>query len=107
MLPNVAGAEPVVACTLGAAELADTTRRWETLRRRAALEPVLNADGIRLAFRDEAGVEVELRALVEMETDCCAWANWTVARKDGLIVLDVRSAGSGIPALHGMFAQAT
>lgn len=38
-----------------------------------------------------------------METECCSWATWTVETNAGASVLDVRSAGLGIAALHGMF----
>jgi len=38
-----------------------------------------------------------------VESECCAWADWTVRRNDGTLVLDVRSAGVGIATLHGMF----
>jgi hypothetical protein len=102
----VAEAEPVVACTLGAAELADTLRRWDRLRRQAALTPVQTADGVRVAFRDDAGVEAELRALAAIEAACCAWATWCVSREDPLLVLEIRSTGSGIPTLHALFAPA-
>jgi hypothetical protein len=95
-----------VACTLGAADLADTLRRWDRLRRQAALEPVQMADGVRVAFRDEAGVEAELRALVALESACCAWATWSVTREDPLLVLEVRSTGSGIATLQALFAHA-
>jgi hypothetical protein len=59
------------------------------------------ADGLRLSFRPEA--EDELRALVAVETGCCAWATWTVEPTAGAVVLDVRSAAEGIATLHGMF----
>ena len=51
------------------------------------------ADGLRLSFRPEA--EDELRALVAVETGCCAWAAWTVEPTAGAVVLDVRSADRG------------
>ena len=103
---TVAETEPVVACTLGAAERSDTLRRWDRLRRLAALTHRLTDDGVRVAFRDDAGVEAEVRALVAVEADCCAWATWSVTREDPLIVLEVRSTGSGIAALHALFAPA-
>ena len=90
-----------VACTLGAADLAAQHRRWEQLMAQALTERSETADGLRLTFRPEA--EDELRALVTVETGCCAWATWTVEPADGAVVLSVRSADEGIATLHGMF----
>ena len=90
-----------VACTLGAADLAPQHRRWEQLMAQALTERSVTADGLRLIFRPEA--EDELRALVAVETGCCAWAAWTVEPTNGAVVLDVRSADEGIATLHGMF----
>jgi hypothetical protein len=61
------------------------------------------ADGLRIWFRPEPGAEDELRALVEVENECCPWATWTVQTSPGHVVLDVRSSGDGIAALHGTF----
>ena len=90
-----------VACTLTAADLATQRRRWEQLMARALTGRAETADGLRLSFRPEA--EDELRALVAVETECCAWAAWTVEPTAGAVVLDVRSADEGIATLHAMF----
>ena len=90
-----------VACTLTADGLKGQRRRWERLMARALTGRVETADGLRLCFRPEA--EDELRALVAVETGCCAWAAWTVEPTAGAVVLDVRSAAEGIATLHAMF----
>ena len=90
-----------VACTLGTADLAAQGRRWERLMARALTGRAETADGLRLTFRPEA--EDELRALVAVETGCCAWATWTVEPTAGAVVLDVRSADEGVATLHTMF----
>ena len=54
-----------------------------------------------MSFHPDA--EDELRALVAVESECCAWAAWTVEPTAGAVVLDVRSAAEGIAALHAMF----
>ena len=90
-----------IACALGAADLAAQRRRWEQLMARTLTGRAETADGLRLSFRPEA--EDELRALVAVETGCCAWAAWTVEPIAGAVVLDVRSAGEGIAAVHTMF----
>jgi len=90
-----------IACTLGVADLSAQARRWQRLMARALTERSETADGLRLTFRPEA--EDELRALVAVETGCCAWAAWTVEPTAGAVVLDVRSADEGIATLHTMF----
>ncbi len=90
-----------VACTLGAADLTAQRQRWEQLMAGALTGRAETADGVRLCFRPEA--EDELRALVAVETGCCAWAAWTVEPAAGAVVLDVRSAAEGIATLHAMF----
>jgi hypothetical protein len=90
-----------IACTLGVADLAAQGRRWQRLMARALTGRAETADGLRLTFRSEAADE--LRALVAVETGCCAWAAWTVEPAAGAVVLDVRSADEGIATLHTMF----
>jgi hypothetical protein len=97
-----AGGTVPVACTLTSAGLAAQTGRWEGLAG-AMTECTQTSDGLRMSFRPEPGVEEELRRLVAVETECCSWATWTVKTNAGATVLDVRSAGPGIGALHGMF----
>ena len=93
-----------VACTLTPANLAGPHRRWQQLMARALTGRAGTPGGLRLSFRPEA--EDELRALVAVEAECCAWAAWTVEPAAGAVVLDVRSAAEGaegVTALHLMF----
>jgi hypothetical protein len=83
--------------------LAAQAARWERLIAGAMAECTQTSDGLRMSFHPEPGVEEELRRLVAVETECCSWATWTVETNAGATVLDVRSAGPGIAALHGMF----
>ena len=90
-----------IACTLGLADLAAQGRRWQRLMARALTGRAETADGLRMTFLPEA--EDELRALVAVETGCCAWADWTVEPAAGAVVLDVRSADEGVATVHTMF----
>ena len=76
---------------------------WARLAARAMTGRTKIADGLRLGFRPEPGIEEELRALVAVETQCCPWATWTVQASATQLVLDVRAAGDGVTVLHGMF----
>ena len=92
-----------IACTLSPAGLAAQVGRWERLIARAMTGCSQTADGVRMSFRPEPGVEDELRRLAAEENDCCSWAAWAVETVAGAPVLDVRSTGPGITTLHDMF----
>jgi hypothetical protein len=92
-----------IACTLTGEDLAAQAKRWQWLRAGAGIERVATDTGLRLTFRDDIGVEDELRALVAVENRCCSWARWEVSRTDGVLVMDVSSTGDGVAVLHGMF----
>jgi hypothetical protein len=84
-----------IACTLGAEDLAAQQRRWRALTITAREE---TPTGMRVTFAP--GAEDELRALIAVENECCAWATWTV---DGP-VLTVSSEGDGVRAARSLFA---
>jgi len=92
-----------VACSLTMAGLAEQAGHWARLAVRAMTTHAKTADGLRVGFRPEPGIEEELRALVAVETQCCPWATWTVRASATQLALDVRATGDGVTALHGMF----
>jgi hypothetical protein len=87
------------------AELTNQLARWDRLRRRAEVRHLPTEDGVRLEFLGDAAIESELRALVTLEAECCAWATWTLTREGPMIVLQASSTGDGIPALHTLFGH--
>jgi hypothetical protein len=92
-----------VACSLTQAGLAEQAGRWARLAARAMTGREQSGRGIRVSFRPGSGIEEELRALVDVETRCCPWATWSVRAEGTRLVLDVRSAGDGVAALHAIF----
>jgi hypothetical protein len=98
-----ARSELPVACTLNQAELGELGMRWAKLAADARTERTQTKDGLRIVFRASPEAERELRALVAVERDCCAWASWSVEQRDDRLELVVRAAGEGVGALHGMF----
>jgi hypothetical protein len=91
------------ACALTSADVAAQAGRWQQLAAWAMIERAETADGLRLCFRPEPGVEDELNRLVAVENECCPWATWTVHKAADQVVLGVGSAGEGIATLHSMF----
>jgi hypothetical protein len=92
-----------IACTLTGTDLEAQRDRWVALRERSGIARHEAADGLRLTFEDLPEVEAALQALTALENDCCAWADWSVERSDGALVLAARSEGHGVATLHGMF----
>ena len=95
-----------VACSLTSAGLAVQAQRWFRLAARALSQRATTPDGLRLTFRTGPDVEAELRELAAIENECCSWARWIVTATEERVIVDVRSAGDGVAALHGMFAGA-
>jgi hypothetical protein len=96
--------EPVIACRLGSDEVGAQAQRWLRLGRQAGLGRVETEDGLSIRFRDEPAAERELRALVAVESVCCAWARWDVRRVSGELVLQVHANPEGAAALRAMFS---
>lgn len=95
---------PAIACSLGKADLSDRQDRWLHLGRRAAVEIVATANGLRMLFRAVPSVEVELRQLAALERDCCAFARWSVHARGAQLVLDVTGdSEEGVAAVQAMF----
>src|SRR5919204_5301008 len=92
-----------VACTLGSAELRAQAERWKALYAAAGTERTVTEDGLRVRFRRDPAAEHELRDLVAVETECCAWANWNVEAVAAELVLEISSSGHGIPVIHSWF----
>jgi hypothetical protein len=93
-----------IACGLGTEGAAGQAERWRRLGREAGLGRAETADGLEVRFRGDPAAERELRDLVAVESDCCAWARWEVGRAGDELVLRVTSSPAGAAALHAMFA---
>jgi hypothetical protein len=94
---------PVIACGLSGEGKGAQAERWLRLGREAGLGRVETEDGVCIRFRAEPAVERELRALVAIESECCAWARWEVRRAGGQLVMRARSTPEGAAALRAMF----
>ncbi len=85
-----------LACTLGATDGAERSRRWRQLA--ADATPVARRTGGRLEIRYQPGpgVLAELRALAAAEAECCSFVTWVVTERAGDPTLVV-SAPPGEP----------
>lgn len=95
---------PGIACSLAVEEAGTQEERWKRLGREAGLGRRHTEDGLEVRFLDKPAVERELRALVAVESRCCAWARWEVRRADGELLMRVTSTPEGAAVLHEMFS---
>jgi hypothetical protein len=98
---------PPVACTLGPAELGGQVGRWRELYARSGTERTETDYGLRVGFRRDRSVERELRDLVAVEIECCAWADWKVRADARELTLEISSSGDGIPVIHSWLLAET
>jgi hypothetical protein len=96
--------EPIVACSLSAADQSVRSQRWLRLGAQAGVVVTPTDGGLELAFGAGDGVEAELQELAELERECCAFADWEVRTAPGRVVLDVSGkAPEAITAVQAMF----
>ena len=96
----------LVACTLNDTDLKTQQQRWLNLGENFGISRTPTVDGLRLYFRYHPKVEQELRELVAVENDCCAWAAWSVERDGDAAAMVAASQGDGVATLHSMFSEA-
>lgn len=92
-----------VACSLTQGALTSRQERWLRLCDRALQRKEPTLDGVRLRFRRLASVESDLRALAELERECCSFATWSVSCAGDEIVLGVSAEGHGVAAVRDLF----
>jgi hypothetical protein len=94
---------PPVACSLNLRDLPRRLASWRSLRRRAEISFARTDRGIQLIFRNDPGVESQLKELVELERECCAFAEWSTRSDDDRVVLEVSGEGEeAVAAVQGM-----
>lgn len=96
---------PPVACTLALTELGTQVERWAKLYADAGTERVETDDGLRVSFRRSSAVEHELRDLVTVEVECCAWADWKIEDAAQNLTLSITSEADGVDVIRTWLVQ--
>jgi hypothetical protein len=58
---------------------------------------------LRIRFKDDESVRVELNRLVAAERDCCGFVTWDIDAVDSEMVLRVAGETSAVDAIHEAF----
>ena len=83
------GPDLPLACTLEGAAFAERRARWEALSERALAGRERTPGGVLLRYRAAPGVVDELRELVRLEGDCCAFLDLRLREHGAEPVLEV------------------
>lgn len=105
-MPHTSEPSPPIACSLTAEQLSDRQAVWQRLHDEALLDEQAIDDGVQLVYAAHEAVERTLRHLARLEADCCAFAEWQIARVDDKVVLRMTSRGDGITAVQSLFGLA-
>lgn len=94
-----------IACSLESNELRARKSDWAAVLRRGFAGRTVTPTGVRLRFDPDESVEHDLERLVELERDCCAFADWRLSREADGLVLDVSAEGDGAEAARELFSE--
>jgi hypothetical protein len=101
MLPGMTD----IACTLSPARVPGRLALIEGLARDALVDQEPIPGGVRSRFR--AAAESRVRRLAGLESRCCAFLDFTIARDGEAIVLDITGPPEARPVIEQLFAMAT
>jgi hypothetical protein len=96
--------EQPIACSLSPGQYRGRTRELAALAARALRSREQTADGERLTFADSADTERELRAVIAVESSCCAFMRMDLERADEGLVLDIAAPADARPIVAELFA---
>lgn len=72
-----------LACTLGATDGAERSRRWRQLAADAAPVTRRTEGQLAISYQPGPGVLDELRTLAAAEAECCSFVAWAVTEQAG------------------------
>ena len=78
-----------IACTLDAAAMGERGERWRALGDRALVGRERRDSRATLRFAASDDVAAELRELVRLEGECCAFLDMRIDARDGELVLTI------------------
>ena len=90
-----------LACSLNASDLGARQERWRAIGERALRDRAREGDGVRLTFAGSPGVAEELRELVRLEGECCAFLDMSLATEGGDAVLTIAGPPDAAPIVEG------
>jgi hypothetical protein len=93
-----------IACTLPVTQVPGRLALVGTLADDALLDGRPIAGGMRWRFHDAPGIERRVREVAALESECCAFLRFGIAREDGAIALDITGPADAQPVIEQFFA---
>jgi hypothetical protein len=93
-----------IACTLSPDGMTARLALIDALAADGLLDRTRTASGMRVRLRDTPDIEQRTRELVAAESACCAFLDFTLAREDGDLVLDITGPQNARPVIEMFFA---
>ncbi len=99
--------KPPVACSLEPVEIDSRGRQWKELLAANLVDREVIPGGVRLRLQPSDDMGAKLSRLIELESNCCAWIEWSI--EEGRLVQVEATAGSheGASVLVEWFGPAT
>ena len=96
--------EPVtISCSLEMSDIQSRQQEWEDLLRRTLVARQPIQGGISLRLNRSPGAEAQLKRLISLEQQCCAWIDWSVRSEDLIEVQATTSEEQGVRLLRDWF----
>lgn len=93
-----------IACTLSADGMTARLALIDALAADGLIDRAPTAAGLRVRLRDTPEIEDRTRELVAAESRCCAFLDFTLAREEGELVLDIAGPPDARPVIDMFFA---
>jgi hypothetical protein len=93
-----------IACTLSPDGMTARMALIDALAADGLLDRTPTAAGMRVRLRDTPDVEQRIRELVDAESACCAFLDFTLGREGGDLVLDITGPQNARPVIEMFFA---
>lgn len=89
-----------LACSLAAGDLRERAERWRALAANALVDRAARDGEAHFTFASSAGTEAELRELVRLEGECCAFLDMTVTAADDGLQLAISGPADAWPVIE-------
>jgi hypothetical protein len=94
-----------IACSLDASTGSERLARWRALAANGAPSVERAPRELVIRFADAPRIMEELEELAAAERECCAFAEWRVARGPRCAELHIRSRPEGLEAIAALLAS--
>jgi hypothetical protein len=93
-----------IACTLPVTQVPGRLALVDSLAGDALIDHAPIDGGVRWRFRDAPGIERRVRELAALESECCGFLTFQIARDADAITVEITGAEEARPVIEEFFA---